>query len=350
MQRQDNVLFLCHPSIFMAMARHLTPASMAVLVQTCKLARFRVEQVLSHPEAIVAMLENWSVAETAQFFRHYHHQISDMVCQKLAANPDHLEANILHYLMCNVTPKVIDLDKLTGLISHLKANAYPRRFIKSLEFIAAILQTDMNNLQHLFANERDYYLNLRGANLVNAVLSGCNLSHANLRGANLMSADLRQANLFAAELDHTTLTLADCDGANFIDASMGNIHEEFGFPHEPKLKNAAFFAARDKQTMTKTLHRFHHMENIPDFLIDAIAEDFTHAHSETSYDEQLAVLEDGLHDPLFATHSAGIVAFINRNLFTIFTHSQDKISQQIAAVKLVKDLEDDAAEFVMKSC
>lgn len=341
MQRQDNVPFLCHPSIFMAMANHLTPASMAMLMQTSKLAHLRVEQVLNTPAMIVALLGNWSPAQTAQFFRRYRHQVGCIVTQQLAENPDHVEANILFYLMCCVTPKMIDQQKLAHLIAHLKENKYPQRIIKSLSFIAEFLQTNVVALEDLFPDDRDYYLNLRGANLHQADLFGCDLSDADLRGADLHHADCRHTNLSGAECDGVMLTCALLDGATLVDASMNDIQEDLGFPYEPRLKSAIFFSGRDRQSINKTLQRYHQTSAIPDFLIDAIAEDFTQLDDETSLDERLAVLEAGMQDTLFATHSEPVIAFINRRLFSIFTNSQHKIAQQIA---LLKARQDNAAE------
>ncbi len=334
MQRQYNVPFLCHPSIFMALASHLTPASLAMLMQTSRLAHFRVEQVLNHPAMIVALLANWSPAQTAQFFRRYRHQVGCMVTQQLAESPNHVEANILFYLLCCVTPKMIDQQKLAHLIAHLKENKYPQRIIKSLSFIAGFLQTNVDALDDLFPDKRDYYLNLRSANLENAVLFGCDLSDADLRGAILTGADCRYINLSGAECDGATFTTAAFDGAVLVDVSMNDIKEDMGFPFEPRLKSAIFFSGRDRQSINKTLQRYHQTSAIPDFLIDAIAEDFAKRDDVTPLDERLAVLEAGMQDPLFATHSEPVIAFINRRLFSIFTRSQHKIAQQIALLKV----------------
>lgn len=349
MQRQDNVPFLCHPSIFMAVARYLTPASLKNLEQTSRLSRARVETFLNDPTQVLMLLGSFTREQSAQFFHLYRHYLGVSVNIRLHDHPDHHAAYTLYAMMCVVKPDMLDVNRLSEAVAYLEENHFPERVRDSLVFLISFLWAmPADKFKQLFEPSQEFYINLRAANLSDTVLTDCDMRGADLRGATIFDADLRRADLSYADLTKAEVTCANLENANLIGANLQQIKEELGFPHEPCLKNAAFFPARNMIAVQKTLDRFHQMRDIPDFMIDAIAEDFTQAHRETSADEQLVMLEAGMQDPLFATHSESMIAFINRRLFTIFTNSQTKISQQIVAVKLVKELEEEAAEPVLK--
>jgi uncharacterized protein YjbI with pentapeptide repeats len=63
-------------------------------------------------------------------------------------------------------------------------------------------------------------LDLRGANLEDAVLEGAELSYANLEGVNLKGADLYWVILFGANLKKSNLENASLNGADLKEASL----------------------------------------------------------------------------------------------------------------------------------
>lgn len=339
MQRQNLPPFISHAAIFVAMAPHLSPQSVAALAQSCQLASNRVKMFLNDPVLVLDMLGGFSREEAAQFFLVYGNTLWLRVQELLDDHPEHFAAYALLLMMTDVKQNNIfnDMEKMAATLEYLEKNHFPPAIIDSIQFVSSMLTLPRKPVRELLHNHTQFYINLKGANLDRENLDDCNLTGACFQAADISEASVKRAMLAYANLQHARLTYSSFEDSNFRNAVFDDVQEDLGFPNEPVFKNTRYFLANEP--LSKKLLD-HYRGKIPDFVTNAIAEDFIkHSSDDVNHDRQVEILEDAQGHALISDHGDAIFNFISNNLFTVFTSRQQRIADAIQERKRADDAE-----------
>ncbi len=345
-QSQSAVPFLAHNTIFPVLSQHLAPAELSALAQTSQRGYqhlgWLIHNTLCHPEKTLHFLGRCSRKQAAKFFRRYRHQLESHVQQLMSNQPDNYAAHALHLMMCVVSRHTVDIERLRRTLHLLQKNHFPTRVIQSIDFIAQVLTTPPSHLGGLLPlHHSEFYINLRGASLGDAVLNHTDLTGADMRNACLMSTECRGAILNEADLQGAEISLVDFSDAELVNINLQETRIDVPFPYMPKFSQAYFFmlaptsdVEKMKVLMKQQLDCYTPAAREHYDLEKAIVKDFKNKvlHYFTGKDRR-EMLQYALGHPAFTTHHEFILDWINRTFFEFDTFSQQKLRREMARLR-----------------